>query len=107
MQNIMASRYIVAQQRRHGAFQGSGEIVGVLEGSPAQHGKPVYRSYNQPDVLGCQHYKRRCAFGSIHIFSFSGHVCLEKHSVTTQNRKSLVYAAYNPLLADLNLSVPY
>ncbi|DBB01633.1 hypothetical protein WJX77_010630 [Trebouxia sp. C0004] len=60
MQNIMASRYIVAQQRRHGAVQGSGEIVSVLEGSPAQQGKPVYRSYNQPDILGCQHYKRRC-----------------------------------------------
>jgi len=58
MQNIMASRYIVAQQRRHGAIQGSGEIVSVLEGSTAQ-GKPVYRSYNQPDILGCQHYKRR------------------------------------------------
>ncbi|KAL0035653.1 hypothetical protein WJX79_005930 [Trebouxia sp. C0005] len=60
MQNIMASRYIVAQQRRHGAFQGSGEIVSVLEGSTAQQGQPVYRSYNQPDILGCQHYKRRC-----------------------------------------------
>ena len=59
MQNIMASRYIVAQQRRHGGAQGSGEIVGVLEGSAAQQGKPVYRSYNQPDILGCQHYKRR------------------------------------------------
>jgi len=54
----MASRYIVAQQRRHGGVQGSGEIVSVLEGSSAQ-GKPVYRSYNQPDILGCQHYKRR------------------------------------------------
>jgi len=59
MQNIMASRYIVAQQRRHGAIQGSGQIVSVLEGSHAQQGKPVYRSYNQPDILGCQHYKRR------------------------------------------------
>ena len=61
MQNIMASRYIVAQQRRHGAIQGSGEIVSVLEGSATQQGKPVYRSYNQPDTLGCQHYKRRWA----------------------------------------------
>lgn len=60
MQNIMASRYIVAQQRRHGAIQGSGEIVSVLGGA-AQLGKPVYRSYNQPELLGCQHYRRRYA----------------------------------------------
>lgn len=59
MQNIMASRYIVAQQRRHGAVKDSGEIVSVLEGSAAQQGKPVYRSYNQPGLLGCQHYQRR------------------------------------------------
>lgn len=60
MQNIMASRYIVAQQKRQqGGTQGVGEIVGVLGGSAAQQGKPVYRSYNLPDVLGCQHYKRK------------------------------------------------
>lgn len=60
MQNIMASRYIVAQQRRQSPSHSSGEVVGVLGGTPAQQGKPIYRSYNQPEVLGCQHYKRRC-----------------------------------------------
>ena len=56
----MASRYIVAQQKRQqGSAQGSGEIVSLLEGSTPQQGKPVYRSYNQPEVLGCQHYKRK------------------------------------------------
>ena len=60
MQNIMASRYIVAQQtRQQSGIQGISEIVGVLGGPAAQQGKPVYRSHNQPDVLGCQHYKRR------------------------------------------------
>ena len=64
MQNIMASRYIVAQQARHDALQGSGEMVSVVGDSPAATGggaRPVYRSYNQPDVLGCQHYRRRYA----------------------------------------------
>lgn len=51
MQNIMASKYIVAQQRRHVPGQGLREQVG-------SQGAVVYRSYNQPGVLGCQHYKR-------------------------------------------------
>lgn len=60
MQNIMASRYIVAQQKRqHGVAHDSSEIVSVLGGPTAQEGKPVYRSFNAPQVLGCQHYKRK------------------------------------------------
>lgn len=60
MQNIMASRYIVAQQKRqHGAVHEGSEIVSVLGGATAQQGKPVYRSFNAPHVLGCQHYKRK------------------------------------------------
>ena len=53
MQNIMASKYIVAQQQRHVPGQGLLERVGP-------QGAAVYRSYNQPGVLGCKHYKRGC-----------------------------------------------
>lgn len=52
MQNIMASRYIVAQQRRLAGAeaQGSGSA-----GAPARSFHDAKRG-----VLGCTHYRRKC-----------------------------------------------
>ncbi len=49
MQNIMASRYIVAQQRRLAGRGASGEALS--------------RKYHNvaAGVLGCAHYQRKCA----------------------------------------------
>lgn len=60
MQNIMASRYIVAQQRRLAGAeaQGSGSAS-----APAQSFHDAKRG-----VLGCTHYRRKCA---ILLFSFA------------------------------------
>lgn len=51
MQNIMASRYIVAQQNRADIFEGAS--------IPTQNG-PL-RTYHDAstDTLGCPHYKRK------------------------------------------------
>jgi len=70
MQNIMASRYIVAQQRRladSGAGAGAGAGPG---GGPARTYHDAARG-----VLGCAHYQRRChvvapCCGQVHACRF-------------------------------------
>ena len=54
MQNIMASRYIVAQQRR----LAGGEALGT--GDPSMPARSFHDAAR--GVLGCAHYRRRCVF---------------------------------------------
>jgi hypothetical protein len=60
LQNIMASRYIVAQQAR---MRGGGR----RDGGGANTGGAPAHSYADAAqrVLGCEHYRRGCAAGSL------------------------------------------
>ena len=60
MQNIMASRYIVAQQRR---LAGAEAQDGGSASAPARSFHDAKRG-----VLGCTHYRRKCV---VLLFSFA------------------------------------
>ncbi|KAK9840584.1 hypothetical protein WJX81_003072 [Elliptochloris bilobata] len=86
MQNIMASRYIVAQQRRLA--------------SGGDSGKPT-RSYHNAErgVLGCPHYQRKCQVvapccGQVHACRFC-HDEAEDHRLDPHAVTSMVCMACN------------
>ena len=69
MQNIMASRYIVAQQRRLACAEGQGS------GSASTPARSFHDAKH--GVLGCTHYRRKCV---ILIFPCAALMSQEKAS---------------------------